>query len=264
MTSLQMIDRSRWTSHRANLSGTPSSPSEVTIHYILCHPPANVTSSSRWHLSHGENASFQGTDACDNAVKYGVTGGLWNFIFQWQTDLPEALTAGLEYIYIKSFYDRLCYNVSAFSPSDVEHYASKFAQPGGMRSGFDVSRVFHQDAKDNLRMLKDGKCKVPSMSLMGEKIFLAIIASQQNKQIYENTSSTLIPGSGHWCAEENPSGFVDAVLDRENEFVNDSQMIEPHDNMASRHAGLVHIYRTTEEYHTTSKKNMRTSVKSMG
>ncbi|KAF7917455.1 uncharacterized protein EAE98_010218 [Botrytis deweyae] len=274
MTSFQEIDRSRWTSHRANLSGTPSSPSEVTIHYILCHPPSNITSKGTILLIHGyPETSYQfrhvitpladagytvvapdyrgagesshprggyekvqmatdlhdviqndlssvawgecplpGTDAYNNAVREGVTGGLWHFVFHWQTDLPEALTVGREHIYIKSFYDRLCYNASAFSPNDVEHYASKFAQPGGMRAGFDVYRAFHQDAEDNLRMLKGGKCKVPSMSLMGEKSFLATIANQQNEQMYETTSSARIPGSGHWCAEENPAGFVEAVL----------------------------------------------------
>ncbi|KAM0174610.1 hypothetical protein ACHAPF_005977 [Botrytis cinerea] len=303
MSSFLEFDRSRWTSHRANLSGTPSSSSEVTIHYILCHPPSNVTSKGTILLIHGyPETSYQfrhvvtpladtgytvvapdyrgagesshprkgyekvqmatdlheviqkdldikdkihvvghdiggmvahayaaqfpkdtasvawgecplpGTDAYNNAVKEGITGGLWHFVFHWQTDLPEALTAGRENIYIKSFYDRLCYNASAFSPNDVEHYASKFAQPGGMRAGFDLYRAFHQDAEDNLRMLKGGKCKVPSMSLMGEKSFLATIANQQNEQMYETTSSASVPGSGHWCAEENPAGFVEAVL----------------------------------------------------
>lgn len=298
------IDRSRWISRRANLAGTPSSPSEVTIHYIECPPPKGISTKGTILLIHGyPETSYQfrhvitpladagytvvcpdyrgagesshprdgyekvqmasdlhevvqkhlgikdkvhvvghdiggmvahayaasfpndtasvawgecplpGTNAYDNFVREGVTAGVWHFVFHWQTDLPEALTAGREAIYIKSFYDRLCYNASAFSPSDVDHYASKFAQPGAMRSGFDVYRAFHQDAKDNLRILKEnGRCKVPSMSLMGEKSFLATIAQDQNEQMYESTEVGLVSDSGHWCAEENPAGFVDEVL----------------------------------------------------
>lgn len=154
-----------------------------------------------------------GTTAYDNFVREGITNGVWHFVFHWQTDLPEALTAGREAIYLKSFYDRLCYNASAFSPTDVEHYASKFAQPGGMRAGFDVYRAFHQDAKDNRALVqKNGKCKVPSMSLNGEKSFLAGIASEQNDEMYETLATGIVAGSGHWCAEENPASFVKEVL----------------------------------------------------
>ncbi|KAF1349155.1 Alpha/Beta hydrolase protein [Delphinella strobiligena] len=296
------IDSSRWTSRRVHLSGKPSTPSEVSLHYISCPPQgdkkgtillihgypetsyqfrhvitplanagyeviapdyrgAGLSSHPRdgyekvrmatdlhelliKHIGikekvhvvghdiggmivHAYAARFSddtasvawgecplpGTSAYERFVREETLGGVWHFVFHWQTDLPEALTAGRERIYIKHFCDRLGINAAAFSPEDVDHYASMFAQPGGMRSGFDLYRAFHQDAEDNQQWVKkNGKCKVPSISLMGGESFLATIAEEQNQEMYETTAAATVSGSGHWCAEENPKDFVKQVL----------------------------------------------------
>ena len=139
--------------------------------------------------------------------------GLWHFHFHWQTDLPELLTAGREREYIRHFYERLARDSSAFSREDVDYYAAQFSQAGAMRCGFDVYRAFHQDAEDNQKLLRNkGKCKTPCMMLNGGDSFLAPIAEEQGKEMYENVEMGNIEGSGHWCAEENPSGFVDVVV----------------------------------------------------
>lgn len=294
----------RWISRRVLLSGKPSTPSEVSIHYISCPPPANTKAKGTILLIHGfPQTSYQfrhvitpladagytvvspdyrgaghsshprdgydkvqmatdlhdlvtkhigikekihivghdiggmiahayatrfakdtasvgwgecplpGTSAYDRSIKENAHGGLWHFVFHWQTDLPEALTQGRERIYIKSFYERLCHNATAITPADVDHYATMFEQPGAMRAGFDVYRAFHQDAEDNKGWAeKHGKCKVPSLALVGGESFLAAIAEEQNNDMYEATSIAHVDGSGHWCAEENPSHFVKQVV----------------------------------------------------
>lgn len=297
-------DTSRWTSARAQISGKPSTPTEVTIHYIACPPPKHTKSKGTILLIHGyPETSYQfrhvitplsdagyhvvapdyrgaghsshprdgyekvqmatdlhdllknhlgindkihvvghdigamvahafaarfsddtasvtwgecplpGTTAYDRFVREETQGGVWHFVFHWQMDLPEALTHGRERLYIQHFYDRLSVNRTAISPSDIDHYASMFSQPGAMRSGFEVYRAFHQDAEDNRKWVKkNGKCKVPSMSLNGDGSFLAVIAQEQNDEMYEATEISTVNGSGHWCAEENPLDFVKKVL----------------------------------------------------
>lgn len=304
MVNVVPVDDSPWVTQRVLLAGKASTPSEVSIHYIICQPPEHATVKGTILLIHGyPQTSYQfrhvitplakagytvvapdyrgaghsshprtgyekvqlatdlhelltkhlgitekvhvvghdiggmvahayathfekdtasvawgecplpGTAAYNRAVKEDAHGGLWHFVFHWQLDLPEALTAGRERIYIKSFYDRLCANATAIKPEDVDHYAGMFAQPGGMRAGFELYRAFHQDAEDNRAWLKqNGKCKVPSLSLMGERSFLASIADEQNGEMYENPVAALVSGSGHWCAEENPVDFVKQVL----------------------------------------------------
>lgn len=113
---------------------------------------------------------------------------------------------------MKSFYDRLIVNTGAISPADVDHYAALFAQQGAMRAGFDVYRAFHQDAEDNKAWLeKEGKCKVPSLSLSGAGSFLASVAREENEEMYESVEVAEISDAGHWCAEENPGEFVKFV-----------------------------------------------------
>lgn len=139
--------------------------------------------------------------------------GMWHFTFQQQLDLPELLTHGREKIYIKHFYDRLCFNPVGITPRDVDHYAISFAQPGGMRAGFELYRAFPQDAKDNRANLKkDGKLKMPAAALCGEMSLLLEVAEEQTREFYENVEVVLVEKSGHWTAEENPKDFVAKVL----------------------------------------------------
>jgi pimeloyl-ACP methyl ester carboxylesterase len=138
---------------------------------------------------------------------------MWHFTFQQQLDLPELLTQGKEKIYIKHFYDRLCFNPAGIGPRDVEHYGSSFCQPGAMRAGFDLYRAFPQDAKDNQAMLKrDGKSKVPSAALSGEMSLLREVAMDQTNEFYEQAAEVIVTRSGHWTAEENASSFVEGVV----------------------------------------------------
>lgn len=139
--------------------------------------------------------------------------GMWHFTFQQQLDLPELLTQGRERIYLKHFYDRLCFNPAGIAPRDVEHYAASFCQPGAMRAGFDLYRAFPQDARDNqARRRENGRSAVPAAALSGEMSLLLEVAEAQTREFYENVEMVVVPRSGHWTAEENPQGFVEAVL----------------------------------------------------
>jgi len=143
---------------------------------------------------------------------FKTSPGMWHFTFQQQLDLPELLTQGREKIYIKHFYDRLCFNPAGITARDVDHYGASFCQPGAMRAGFDLYRAFPQDAKDNQAMLKrDGKSKVPAAALSGEMSLLREVADEQTKEFYEKMENVIVAQSGHWTAEENSKGFVEGV-----------------------------------------------------
>lgn len=177
---------------------------------MVAHAYASRFSSDTASVALGE-FPMPGTKVYDKFVRENP--GVWHFHFHWQTDLPELLTQGRERQYIKHFYDRLCVNSAAITSSDVDYYASMFEKAGAMRSGFDVYRAFHRDAEENREWVaKHGKCKVPCMSLNGAGSFLANIAEEQNLESYEKTETATVAGSGHWCAEENPSDFVRQVL----------------------------------------------------
>jgi len=153
-----------------------------------------------------------GTTSYDDVVKN--SNGVWHFWFHQQADLPEALTVGRERLYITHFYDRLMFNSNAVRPSDVDYYERMFSKTGAMRCGFDVYRAFPKDKEENQAHIKEkGKCSVPVMTLNGSESFLAELAEQQSGELWSSKAEhTTLENCGHWCAEENPDGFVREVI----------------------------------------------------
>lgn len=79
---------------------------------------------------------------------------------------------GREGCYLKHFYDRAAYNPSAISEEDLKVHAEHYAQPGGMRCGFELYRTFEADVEYNQSVVRAmGKSRVPVMALFGEFSF---------------------------------------------------------------------------------------------
>jgi len=148
-------------------------------------------------------------DRTDNAVQQ------FHFVFHAVPDLPEALVAGRERIYVSHFLNKITYNLAAFSEDDIDHYAAAYAQPGAMRCAFGVYRAFETDAQENRQWVEArGKCQVPTMILSGE-------FSRHREEAYEMSLEVtdgkmvevgVVEGAAHYLAEESSGGFVEAVL----------------------------------------------------
>jgi pimeloyl-ACP methyl ester carboxylesterase len=84
-----------------------------------------------------------------------------------------------------------------------------------MRCGFGVYRAFEKDARENREWVEaNGKCKVPSMVLSGEKSRHREEALGMVLEVTEGevVRQGVVEGAAHYLAEENPEGFVEAVL----------------------------------------------------
>ena len=128
-------------------------------------------------------------------------------------DLPEALISGREAIYLRHFYDKLALNPAFMAQADFDIFVQHFAQPGAMTAGLELYRAFELDAKDNRSWReKDGKIKVPSLCLMGESSLLQEGSETMNEDFYDGGQVARVSKAGHWLAEANPQGFVDAIL----------------------------------------------------
>lgn len=138
----------------------------------------------------------------------------FHFTFHAVPDLPEALVAGREAIYLQHFFEKISYNGAAISQGDLAHYAFMYAQPGAMRCGFELYRAFEEDAKENKQWLQDnGKCKVPCLVLSGERSRHAEQAKEMASEFYASAEVGLVEEAGHYLAEENPDVFARRVLD---------------------------------------------------
>lgn len=142
------------------------------------------------------------------------TENLWHFDFQsHKPELAAALVQGKEKMYLKHFYDRLTQNPEVFSEDVLDFYTTQYSMPDALRVAFLSYRAFAQDASDNREWVnKQGKSKVRSMILSGERSFIAEEAEEMAREMYENVRHGTVANSGHFLAEENPEDFVRKVL----------------------------------------------------
>lgn len=139
----------------------------------------------------------------------------FHFIFQSVRDLPEALVAGREDVYLGHFYDKLSADAGAIGPADRDVYVRAYSQPGAMRAAFEVYRAFLDDARENRDWTAGhGRCAVPALCLSGGESAHCGQSPGMAAEAHEEGTYELgvVPGAGHFLAEENPGGFVEAVL----------------------------------------------------
>jgi len=134
---------------------------------------------------------------------------LWHFHFYGET--PLALVAGRERIYFEHFWNDFAADKTKSIPeADRVLYAAAYAQPGGMRSGFEYFKNFERDAAD-FAQLGQTKLSMPVMVLSGEKAGGTFLI-EQTKLVANNVDGRIIKGSGHWLMEEAPEQTIPALL----------------------------------------------------
>jgi pimeloyl-ACP methyl ester carboxylesterase len=133
---------------------------------------------------------------------------LWHFRFGGPD--MERLVAGRERIYLDRFWNEFSATPSRFSEAARNHYARLYAMPGAMHSGFMQFAAFDQDALDNKAFLAKGKLAMPVLAIGGEKSFGKTMAEIM-RFAATNVQEGVIPDSGHWIMEENPTATTSMV-----------------------------------------------------
>ena len=133
---------------------------------------------------------------------------LWHFRFGGPD--MERLVADRERIYLDRFWNEFSATPARFSEAARTHYAKLYAMPGAMHSGFMQFAAFDQDAVDNRKFLTNGKLRMPVLAAGGEKSFGTAMA-QIARFAANNVSEGIVPDSGHWIMEENPTATISMV-----------------------------------------------------
>ena len=134
---------------------------------------------------------------------------LWHFRFGGPD--MERLVAGRERIYLDRFWNEFSADPKRFDEASRVHYASLYALPGAMRSGFAQFAAFDQDAIDNRAWLATGaRLKMPVLAIGGEASF-GLTMAEVMKSAATRVEALSIPGSGHWLMEEQPKATVAAI-----------------------------------------------------
>jgi len=135
---------------------------------------------------------------------------LWHFSF-WGPD-AERLVAGRERIYLDRFWNEFSNDPKSFDEASREHYAALYAQPGAMHAGFEQFKAFDQDAIDNKAFQAKGMLTMPVLAIGGEKSFGPMMATVM-RATATNVKEGIVPNSGHWIMEENPTATITLITD---------------------------------------------------
>jgi len=134
---------------------------------------------------------------------------LWHFRFGGPD--MERLVAGRERIYLDRFWNEFSATPSRFTEAARVHYAALYAMPGAMHSGFAQFAAFDQDALDNQAFVASkGKLGMPVLAVGGDKSFGPMMATVM-RSAATNVTEGIVPGSGHWIMEENPTATITLV-----------------------------------------------------
>jgi pimeloyl-ACP methyl ester carboxylesterase len=135
---------------------------------------------------------------------------LWHFHFYG--DVPLALVKGRERTYFEHFWNDFAADPRHSIPeADRRIYAKAYAQPGGMRAGFEYFRNFERDAED-FAQLSATRLPMPMLVLTGEKASGNFLIEQAG-MVASDVRGQVVPVSGHWLMEEAPQAVISAIVD---------------------------------------------------
>ena len=134
----------------------------------------------------------------------------WHFNF-YGPDV-ERLVAGRERILLDRFYNELSAHPERIDEATRAHYAALYARSLAMHDSFEQFHAFPQDGIDNRALLAKGKLHMPVLALGAEKSY-ALVMKTDLDQVATNVKPGVVPDSGHWVMEENPSAVTRLVTD---------------------------------------------------
>ena len=136
----------------------------------------------------------------------GRLGDRWHHQFHQVPDLPEALTAGRERLYLEFFFKNGCDTAGVFTEEVIAEYVRAYAQPGAMRAGFNLYRALAEDVADNQRVFATGfKLPMPTLGLGGggpRGRGNIVVASLRRVALQVEGGS--VADCGHFIPEEQP------------------------------------------------------------
>ncbi len=134
---------------------------------------------------------------------------LWHFHFHGPT--PLALVRGRERIYFEHFWNDFAADPRRSVPeADRRLYARAYAQPGGMRAGFEYFKAFEQDAAEFAELGRT-PLRMPMLVLSGERAGGTFLI-EQGKMVATDVQGVIVKGAGHWLMEEAPDQVMPALV----------------------------------------------------
>lgn len=144
-----------------------------------------------------------------------VARSYWFFIFNQVPDLPEALIAGREDLWLRHLFSDWCYNPLAIDGEAFRTYVDAYRRPGALRGAMSDYRANAEDVAQD-KVDADVKIACPTLSLWGAD-FHAVGKMFDMAAIWAEMASDVravpIPQCGHLPQEEQPERVNAELID---------------------------------------------------
>lgn len=137
-------------------------------------------------------------------------GGMWFRCFHLVPELPEALVAGRERLYLTWFYQHFSRQPDAIAEAEIDEYVRTYSLPGGMRSAFEYYRTYFEDTKHGQEYRKT-KLTMPVLAIGADSVYGTAV-QQYMEQAAIDVRGVVIEDCGHFVAEEQPVILTQQLL----------------------------------------------------
>ncbi|QBR52112.1 alpha/beta fold hydrolase [Erwinia sp. QL-Z3] len=131
----------------------------------------------------------------------------WHFAFHVIPDLPEALIAGNERVYLEWFLKRKTACPDVFSETDMDEYLRILMKSGGLRAGLAYYRSAALSAQQNRELQANGKLSMPILAISAEQGSIPDIAAPL-RPFAADVTGVVVPYCGHFLPEEQPEAIA--------------------------------------------------------
>ena len=139
----------------------------------------------------------------------------WFFIFHLVPDLPEALIAGREDLWLRHLFSDWCYNPLAIAGDAFETYVAAYHRPGALRGALSDYRAITEDVGQD-KADENQKIICPTLALWGEDFYAVgqmFDMAAVWAEMCENLKTASISQCGHLPQEEQPETVNNLLID---------------------------------------------------
>ncbi|MFI5798957.1 alpha/beta fold hydrolase [Streptomyces sp. NPDC051677] len=138
---------------------------------------------------------------------------LWHFAFNRLADINDRMVAGREEIYFGHQFTSKAARPDAIPQHAVDVYVDALRDPAARHASFEVYRRLDETAEQFQHWNKEGgPLTIPVLAIGGEYSTGTAPADDMRK-VATDVTGVVIPGSGHFLAEEVPQPLTKALLD---------------------------------------------------
>jgi pimeloyl-ACP methyl ester carboxylesterase len=139
-----------------------------------------------------------------------VKARLWHIPFNQQDKINEQLVTGREDIYFGAEFDASA-GTNKLPAATVRYYVEGLSDPDALHGSFQLYRAFGATTAQN-EQRKTRRLAMPVLAMGGAESLGAMVADTM-KLTADDVQTLVIPGIGHWLAEQSPEELVAALTE---------------------------------------------------